>query len=235
MDKDFLKKAISEHLQAINEQLDVIVGHDKKIPQIELDIIMNYTQKFYDYLVALKKENAPDKPGEIDEIPAVKDAEKKVEEAPAEKAQPEKSKEEKAIKEETESQKPEPAIETKTENNKPKTEEAPPVKEKIAKSAETLADKLTKEDKPRVADKIQRKSVSSLKKAIGINDKFLFINELFRGKLREYNEAIETLDECKSLMGCRSAMEGFATSYKWDKKSDPYRKLDSLVKQKFEA
>ena len=39
----------------------------------------------------------------------------------------------------------------------------------------------------------------NLKSLITINDKFVLINELFDGNLREYNESIETLNGFKDL------------------------------------
>jgi len=292
MDKDFLKKAISEQLQAINEQLEVILGHDKRVPQIELDIIMSYTREFYEYLYAFNKENSSlhkdlkkavkkEEERKDAESPSVEKEKKSPEEKPAIKNthEPAEQQENKPVKKEDlraepESEEKKPAeISTaikEAEENKPaeipyeireqkeKTEpvEEAPEKEKkpaeikkelpkpaeskstkeiISEPSETLADKLIKEDKPRLADKIQKKSLTSLKKAIGINEKFLFINELFRGKMGEYNKAIDKLDECLSLTGCREELEKYAGDYQWDRNSEPFKKLHSLIIQKFES
>ena len=82
----------------------------------------------------------------------------------------------------------------------------------------TLADKLKKEDNtinrqlansnlPR-NQAFTETPISNLRNAIGINDKFMFVNELFKGDIKEYdnfiaqvnnasgyNEAISMLDE----------------------------------------
>lgn len=286
MDKDFLKKAISQQLQAINEQMEVILEHEKKIPRIELDIIVAYTREFYEYLRQLEKENSGIKgetvpsdekrgssPGPEPELhsespkpqpTAHKETQKP--EAPAEQPEtaevppveiqadlPQPPPKQDITKQEDEPSKnlsikddPEVTIEpsgsvkfpAKKEEEKPVPEPQPkkpaPAIDKLSQAGETLAEKLIKEDKPRLADKIQQKKISSLKKAIGINEKFLFINELFKGRMGEYNKAIDTLDEQTSLGACNTVINDLAASYDWDKKSDPYAKLQSLVVQKFE-
>jgi hypothetical protein len=46
---------------------------------------------------------------------------------------------------------------------------------------------------------IKKESVQDLRKAIGINDRYLFIQELFGGKEAEYELAIKTLNDFNSL------------------------------------
>ncbi len=73
---------------------------------------------------------------------------------------------------------------------------------------QTIGEKIKKEEAPSVADRIsgqiEDKSVASnlmhmpladIRAAIGINEKFLFINELFGGSLQEYNQAIQSLNQ----------------------------------------
>jgi hypothetical protein len=73
-----------------------------------------------------------------------------------------------------------------------------------------------------------------LKAAISINDKFIFINELFDGNLREYNETIETLNGFKDP---KQAMEFFdlvrAKNF-WDPASNAFKKLKEILERRFE-
>ena len=72
-----------------------------------------------------------------------------------------------------------------------------------------------------------------LKTHISINDKFIFINELFDGNLREYNETIETLNGFRDR---RQAMEFFdlvRTKNRWDPGTSAYRKLQEMLEKKF--
>jgi hypothetical protein len=73
-----------------------------------------------------------------------------------------------------------------------------------------------------------------LKSMITINDKFIFINELFDGNLREYNETIETLNGFKDR---RQAFEFFdlvRSKNRWDPSTTAFRKLQEVVERKFD-
>jgi hypothetical protein len=67
------------------------------------------------------------------------------------------------------------------------------VHEIITNHQESLNDKL-KEDRTEVAHKLKDTPVKDLRKAIGINDKFTLINELFRGDEAMYERSIKTIN-----------------------------------------
>jgi len=50
-----------------------------------------------------------------------------------------------------------------------------------------------KEDRS-IGARMQQHPISNIKEAIGVNEKFLFINELFNGNIQAYNEAIASLN-----------------------------------------
>nr|NQU94376.1 hypothetical protein [Bacteroidota bacterium] len=58
----------------------------------------------------------------------------------------------------------------------------------------TLADVYLDGTDNSLATKMQKNKVNDIKSIIGINDKFLFINEIFNGELLSYNQAIEQLN-----------------------------------------
>lgn len=59
--------------------------------------------------------------------------------------------------------------------------------------AESLNDKL-KQGKTELVEVLKETPVKDLRKAIGINDRFLFINELFRGDEAMYERSIKTIN-----------------------------------------
>ena len=63
----------------------------------------------------------------------------------------------------------------------------------IAINNESLNDKL-KENKSEVSEKLNDAPIKDLKKAIGVNDSFLFINEVFRGDEAMYERSIKTIN-----------------------------------------
>ncbi|MCW3073085.1 MAG: hypothetical protein JWP69_154 [Flaviaesturariibacter sp.] len=65
--------------------------------------------------------------------------------------------------------------------------------EMLGGSQESLNDKL-KEDKTELAHSLKTEPIKDLRKGIGVNDKFLFINELFRGDEAMYERSIKTIN-----------------------------------------
>jgi hypothetical protein len=72
--------------------------------------------------------------------------------------------------------------------------------------------------------------VSSLQKAIGINDRFRFVKELFGGDSDLYCETIAKLDSIGSLGAAISYIE---SNFSWDKNSDSVKQLISLVRRRY--
>jgi len=71
--------------------------------------------------------------------------------------------------------------------------------------------------------------VSSLQSAIGINDRFLFIRELFEGKADNFTETIRKIDSMTSL---HDAAVYLRENFKW-KKNETSLKFIDLVKRRF--
>lgn len=58
-----------------------------------------------------------------------------------------------------------------------------------------------------LASRLQRQPITNLATAIGLNDKFLFINELFGGSSEAYNRAIDELNNLASMDEARQLMQ----------------------------
>ena len=99
----------------------------------------------------------------------------------------------------------------------------------------SLGDKLQQEQEPTLADKLQHNSVKSLQSAIGINDKFLFVNELFNGSMEKYNRSIENLDDLKTLNGALIYLNELRVELQWNSSNEAYKRLLELIHRKFEA
>ncbi len=133
------------------------------------------------------------------------------------------------IKEEPVEEKPDPVEKTDKPVEPLKTtldlfSEAPP---------ETLGEMLTSAEKPAVADSLQMRGINDLREAIGINDKFLFINELFNGDLGRYNKVIDELNGFSGLSGAQTYLTELQVQYQWAENSQAYQKLNVLLERKF--
>ena len=98
---------------------------------------------------------------------------------------------------------------------------------------ETLGEKMMGEEFT-LADRLQQNPLHDLKSAIGINDKFLFVNELFGGSMEKYNKSIENLNDLKTLNGAMIYLNELKIELQWNSSNEAYQKLKELVSRKFE-
>ena len=100
--------------------------------------------------------------------------------------------------------------------------------EVIGHEVQTLGDTISA---PRdMASELRSKeAVTDLRRAIGINDKFLMIRDLFGGDAAAYDEAIDTLNAFDDLDDC---MIYIAENYAWNANSDGAKFLTELLERK---
>lgn len=82
------------------------------------------------------------------------------------------------------------------------------------------------------ADIIKSKPVTNLSDAIGVNDKFLFIREIFDGNPESFEQAITRLNNADSLSSARDILKSYTEN---KKETMVTRQLLDLVKRKFPA
>ena len=100
-------------------------------------------------------------------------------------------------------------------------------------TGETLGEKMMGDDHS-LAAKLQQTPGRDLKSVIGINDKFLFVNELFGGSMEKYNKSIENLNDLKTLNGAMIYLNELKIELQWNSSNEAYLKLRELVTRKFE-
>lgn len=92
-------------------------------------------------------------------------------------------------------------------------------------SVTVLADKMVKDDAPTPAFN----KIDNLRSAIGLNDRFLMIRDLFNGDASKYEDTIETLNEFDDLDEC---MIYIVENFTWNPDSEGARLLVSLIERK---
>ena len=70
--------------------------------------------------------------------------------------------------------------------------------------------------------------------AIGLNDKFRFINELFSQNPAEYNIAIEQLSGLNTWAEADIYMNSLKSLYAWRDSQETVKQFYSIVKKRFE-
>jgi hypothetical protein len=85
-----------------------------------------------------------------------------------------------------------------------------------------------------VADKLSRQPIKDLKSAIGLNQKFLFMNDLFEGDNELFNNAINKINAFNTLPEAIAFINGELSSA-WDKENSLVLNFMDLVERRFMA
>jgi hypothetical protein len=81
-----------------------------------------------------------------------------------------------------------------------------------------------------ISSRLQAKPITNLAAAIGINERFLYIRELFGNDTKKYERAIEIMNNAASF---NDAYNYMIREYTWDMDSEMVQGLLELVRRKF--
>lgn len=98
---------------------------------------------------------------------------------------------------------------------------------------ESLNDRL-KQGKTELMEVLKESPVKDLRKAIGINDRFIFLNELFRGDENTYDRSIRTINNFNIYAEAEFWISReLKLKLGWDTNSPTVIHFDQLVKRRF--
>jgi hypothetical protein len=86
-----------------------------------------------------------------------------------------------------------------------------------------------------VGHKITHSPVKDLKSAIGLNEKFQFINQLFKGKSDQYNTAIEYLNSCGTVDKAHEYLKNISSENNWEQHAAPASLFMELIERRYLA
>lgn len=218
MEKHKIRKEIAELINSIKQHSDEI-GDKKHIPQLELEVILKKIAALYEKSIVFNYLNSQNTLE--NEIAKLIEPKVNIEE----KIMVEISKAEEKVKEEIIAveitpepvKEPEPVAEVKKEIIEPPKVEALQVQV----------------EKPKTAVNIQKPSISDIKTAIGINDRFQFSNDLFQGNMQEYDIAIQQLNASENLDSAMVYFNSLQKLYNWDMEQDTAKRLLELVERRY--
>ncbi|MEO6639110.1 MAG: hypothetical protein ABIN25_12595 [Ginsengibacter sp.] len=98
---------------------------------------------------------------------------------------------------------------------------------------ESLNDRL-KEVKIELSERLTEAPIKDLRKAIGVNDRYLFLNELFRGDEAMYERSIKTIQNFSIFAEAEYWIKReLKVKLGWIDSDPPVKQFDSLVKRRF--
>lgn len=232
---DSVEKLLDELRELITRQKNDPAG----IAKIDIDLTLEKIRKIYDIYLGTDKNNIGVKPDIIAESPQI------IEEEPEPPPPIVGALEQVVGDEPPETTESVEEVELKVEKPEPETEQKPSSGDTIDLfSDSTVADKFNEEktvvdkvseekQEESIADKIQKDRITDLKSAIGINEKFYFINELFDGNMKDYNETIEVLAGFETLEETTNYFKEINEKYSWDEGSDAVKQLTDFIERRY--
>jgi len=258
MTRNELLLHIEELINKLDEQQQRLQSFEGEIPALETDLLQRQVRLLYEYALELdkmRKLTAPVAPHVVPESKPVVEAENNAASTVNAVAQPTVA-EAQPISEPLQ-ESPSEQIIVEADQRKETAADILPVagikvkKKKgdvntvLFKESPTIGDRF--EDEPTIHERIasvqpsrtvashqQRKPISDLKKAIGLNEKFLFINHLFDGNLQVYNQAIEYLDASPSKVAAKEYIQNtLVAQFGWEPESQTCQLFMELVERRF--
>jgi hypothetical protein len=124
-----------------------------------------------------------------------------------------------------------------------KFKEAPAVKasnaetiinEKFSKDYITLNDKLRQEEGETLIQRHSKRKILEIKEAITLNQKFIFIKELFKGDAAEYNKMLSSIDECDNYQSALHLLNNsYSVKWGWQQDKEEVKEFYNIVERKF--
>ena len=85
-----------------------------------------------------------------------------------------------------------------------------------------------------VATTLQEAPIRDLKKAIGVNDRFLFVNDLFRGDENMYERSLKTINGFTIYPEAQYWIQReLKVKLSWPDGSETVKLFDQLIKRRF--
>jgi len=235
-------------LNELNEQFETIREFESGIPQIEIDIMMSNIRKLYENMSFLNRKMQSSSNERVKELTINKptaatvniNPNTKVEQIKADhpvksgdvhdsllSAEKKNLKTEEADTAQTPIRKT-PSTETKQQKSKAGLllqfeDELFSINESVARNTEDKS----------LVNRLGNTRIDNLKTAIGINDKFFLINQLFNGNPQAYEDVIYTLNNFKRIEEAMQYTSTLKYRYDWDTDTEAYLKLVHFLERKF--
>lgn len=124
-----------------------------------------------------------------------------------------------------------PLVDIPTLSHQPNNKE---INDLIGSSSTSINDKLKSGGTAELGSTLKGSPVKELRKAIGVNDRFVFINELFRGDEPMYERSIKTINNFRILPEAEYWMEReLKIKLGWDDSRDIVQHFYQLVRRRF--
>ena len=103
-----------------------------------------------------------------------------------------------------------------------------PANERVEQS-ELFEEKMSKE----LSDKLGESPLDDIKKGMGLNERIIFLKDLFNGKQEDFDAAVNTLNNAGSFDIARQELSELAAKYDWASKEKQAKPFIRLVRRRY--
>jgi len=227
MDYKHTLDILSSNLQDINQLISNFNNHER-IPSIEMDLALSKVRNLYDVLLMIKKSEERRSPSQAISAAGSNDKQP-VEKIRSSEDQAEDIKEQGVEKgkgtggESTGQDRQEPEITNKKEGDN-RT-----ISDRFRVKSASINENFGQSYRKDVISHSHSKPITNLSNAIGLNDRFQFIKELFNGDVELYNNTLGVLNNSTNF---NEAYNFLMDNFEWDMDSDTVQSLLELVRRK---
>ncbi|SOE20842.1 hypothetical protein SAMN06298216_1323 [Spirosomataceae bacterium TFI 002] len=101
-------------------------------------------------------------------------------------------------------------------------------------ATKTLNEKILKEEIVSLSDNHSKGKITSIRSAISLNQRFLFINNLFGGNVQAFTNAIDELEAADSFSSAKEKMlKKYLPQYKWEISSPEAEEFFDILRRRF--
>jgi len=97
-----------------------------------------------------------------------------------------------------------------------------------------LNEAYTEEEDSSISAHLEKQPISDLLTAIGLNERYLYANELFEGDIANFKESIQKLDSFDGIDSAKSYFDNeLMTRHQWDKDNELVNSLFALLERRY--
>jgi hypothetical protein len=120
------------------------------------------------------------------------------------------------------------------EENKSKTYEPISLNDMHLGATKTLNEKIIKDEIRSLSDNHSKGKITSIRTAISLNQRFLFINNLFGGNVQAFTSALDEMEASDSFsMAKEKMLKKYLPQYKWDILSPEAEEFFDILRRRF--
>ena len=112
-------------------------------------------------------------------------------------------------------------------------EQTRPIEPTPVETQSSVNERFSENQSSSLGDKLKKTPISDLKQSIGINLKFLFMNDLFEGENTHYNQAVDILNSASSFEDAKMHLGELKQQFNWDDEHVSVIRFVELVERRF--